>query len=169
MLIDKGYTFSKNFPIKIFRYENPFVERALPNGFTIIDGQDIDFLKLKICYHRGFNHGDMPPSTDIEGKLKQYTSPHTNSSLTTIITAPDGDYVCALGMWMDYHNKYAYLEPLATIPKYRRMGLATVALTEAMKKTKALGAEYCFGGGPDFYTAIGFETLWQWETWKKEW
>jgi len=169
LLVDNGYHFTKNFPIKIFRYDRPFVERELPEGFSLIDGNRIDYLKLKICYYRGFNHGDMPPSLDIDNELKRYTSPHTNALLTTVVVAPDGEYACALGMWMDYRNKYAYLEPLATIPKYRRMGLATIALTEAMKKTKTLGAEYCFGGGNEFYTAIGFEALWQWEAWKKVW
>jgi predicted N-acetyltransferase YhbS len=70
-------------------------------------------------------------------------------------------------MWLDEQNKYAYLEPLATIPKYRHMGLATIALTEAMKKTKALGAKYCFGGGGEFYTDIGFDAIMNRELWKK--
>jgi hypothetical protein len=37
-----------------------------------------------------------------------------------------------------------------------------------MKKTKALGAAYCFGGVHPFYTAIGFETIANREIWKKE-
>ena len=90
-------------------------------------------------------------------------------SLMTIVVAPNGDYACTLGMWFDRRNQYAYLEPLATVPKYRRMGLATAALTEAMKKTKALGAKYCFGGAREFYTDIGFETVCNRELWKKEW
>jgi hypothetical protein len=36
-----------------------------------------------------------------------------------------------------------------------------------MKKTKVLGATYCFGGVPEFYTAIGFETICHREMWKK--
>ncbi|MGI6646776.1 MAG: hypothetical protein ACOX5D_08970, partial [Limnochordia bacterium] len=28
-----------------------------------------------------------------------------------------------------------------------------------MRKTKALGAQYCFGGVPEFYGALGFETI----------
>ena len=87
----------------------------------------------------------------------------------TFAVAPDGEYACGLAMWFDKTNKYAYLEPLATIPKYRRMGLATVCLTEAMKKTKELGAKYCFGGSREFYTDIGFETIMNVETRKKEW
>jgi hypothetical protein len=30
-------------------------------------------------------------------------------------------------------NEYAYLEPLAAVPEYRRMGLGTAALPEGMK------------------------------------
>lgn len=52
----------------------------------------------------------------------------------TIAVAPDGEYACALGMWFDKANKFAYLEPM--VPKYRRMGLDTICLTEAMKKNK---------------------------------
>jgi len=87
----------------------------------------------------------------------------------TIIVAPNGEYACALDMWVDYRNKYAYLEPLATVPKYRRMGLAAIALTEAMKKTLPFGAKYCFGGGMQFYYDIGFEKVCDWEWWQKEW
>ena len=74
------------------------------------------------------------------------SGPNFRPDLTTVIKAPNGDYACFAGMWLDKKNEYAYLEPLAAVPEYRRMGLATVALTEGMKKTKALGAKYCFGG-----------------------
>jgi GNAT superfamily N-acetyltransferase len=97
------------------------------------------------------------------------SGPHYRLDLSTVIKAPNGDYACFAGMWLDEANKYAYLEPLATVPEYRRMGLATVCLTEAMKKTKKLGAEYCFGGAREFYTAIGFEMICQQQFWKKEW
>jgi hypothetical protein len=36
-----------------------------------------------------------------------------------------------------------------------------------MKKTKKLGAKYCFGGIPEFYKSIGFETICYREKWKK--
>ncbi|NLH95902.1 MAG: GNAT family N-acetyltransferase [Clostridiaceae bacterium] len=48
----------------------------------------------------------------------------------------DGEYACYAGMWFDEINKYAYLEPLATVPEHRRKGLTTVALTEGIKKRR---------------------------------
>jgi len=171
LLTNSGYHFVKKEAVNIFRYTNAFLERQLPEGYKIIDGTQADYVKLAECYWRGFNHDEFefPTNDYIDGKIKCCNAPHVDKSLMTIVIAPNGEYACTLGMWFDERNKYAYLEPLATVPKYRRMGLATIALTEAMKKTKALGAEYCFGGPGEFYTAIGFETICHRELWKKEW
>ncbi len=168
MLQNSGYTLSHSEPVKIFSFDKPFVERCLPQGFTIIDGVNIDYKKLHECFWRGFDHGDTPDS-NIDSNIQMCNAPRFDMSLMTIVVAPNGEYACALGMWLDKQNKYAYLEPLATVPEYRRMGIATVCLTEAMKKTKALGADYCFGGVREFYTCIGFETICNRELWKKEW
>jgi predicted N-acetyltransferase YhbS len=97
------------------------------------------------------------------------SGPHFRKDLTTVIKAPNGDYACFAGMWLDETCRYAYLEPLATVPAYRRLGLATVALTAGMKKTQALGATYCFGGEREFYTALGFEADCQRELWTRTW
>ncbi len=168
LLRRNGYTLLRTERVNVFPYEKPFVERTLPDGFTLINGEDVDYMKLHACFWKGFNHGDNPDD-DIDCRIHSFNAPRCDLSLVTIAVAPDGEYACALGMWVDYQNKYAYLEPLATIPKYRRMGLATVCLTEAMKKTKALGAEYCFGGGREFYMCIEFETVCKREFWGKEW
>jgi len=168
LLKNCGYKFSKNYDITIFRYKNRFIDKKLPEGFYIIDGNNVDWVKLKLCFYKGFNHGEILPNNEIDGIFKTHNAPHSDKTLMTIIVAPDGEYACSLNMWMDYRNKYAYLEPLATVPKYRRIGLATVALTEAMKKTVPLGAEYCFGGGMEFYYKIGFEKVCDWEWWIKE-
>ncbi|MCL2718402.1 MAG: GNAT family N-acetyltransferase [Lachnospiraceae bacterium] len=168
LLNSRGYRLVYEEPVKIFRYENAFVERKLPDGFNLISGLDVDFSKLAECYWRGFDHDEIPPEVNIDGNVKIMNTPHANPALATIVVAPNGEYACALGMWVDEVNKYAYLEPLATVPKYRRLGLATIALTEAMKKTKAYGAEYCFGGGREFYTDIGFETICNREIWENE-
>jgi predicted N-acetyltransferase YhbS len=86
------------------------------------------------------------------------SGPNFNKALTIVVKAPDGEYACFVGMWLNENNQYAYLESLATIPKYRKMSLGKLALVEGMKKTKALGVTYCFGGSNEFYTRIGFET-----------
>jgi GNAT superfamily N-acetyltransferase len=169
LLSRRGYQRVHTEPVKIFRYDNPFTERQLPEGYRIINGVGVDHAKLAESFWRGFDHDEVPPEVNIDGNVKVWNAPHARKDLMTIAVAPNGKYACALGMWVDYRNQYAYLEPLATVPKYRRMGLATIALTEAMKKTKALGARYCFGGGREFYTAIGFEHICNREIWERMW
>ena len=169
-LLDRnGYTKVHTEPVRIFPYNKPFPNVKLPDGYTIISLEDEnDYRKIHECLWKGFNHGDNPDD-DIDCRILMQSGPNFRKDLTTVIKAPNGDYACFAGVWFDEKNKYVYLEPLATVPKYRRMGLATIAVTEGMKKTKALGATYCFGGVPEFYTAIGFETICHREMWKKEW
>ena len=169
LLKGRGYSLVHTEPVKVFRYENPFAKRKFPDGFSLISGVGVDYAKLAECFWRGFDHDEAPPEINIDGNVKMANAPHASPELMSVVVAPNGEYACALGMWFDNRNKYAYLEPLATVPKYRRMGLATVALTEAMKKTKALGAKYCFGGGREFYTAIGFEHICDREIWERKW
>ncbi len=168
LLVRKGYKKVYAEPVRIFSYKKPFLDVKLPDGFSIISLEDEnDYKKIHDCLWKGFNHGDNPDD-DIDCRMLMQSGPNFRKDLPTVIKAPNGDYACFAGMWFDERNKYAYLEPLATVPEYRRMGLATIALTEGMKKTKALGATYCFGGVPEFYTAIGFETICNREMWKKE-
>jgi len=166
LLKANGYSLVHSEAVTVFRYTNDFIDRPLPKGYKIIDGTQVDYAKLAECYWRGFNHEGEMPADNIEGNKKSSNAPRANKSLMTIIVAPNGEYACALGMWLDEQNGYAYLEPLATVPQHRRKGLATIALTTAMKKTKALGAEYCYGGAGEFYTAIGFETINRRELWQ---
>jgi GNAT superfamily N-acetyltransferase len=167
LLRSRGYQLNWQEPIKIFRYENAFASRQLPEGFRLISGDDpgVDYGKLAECFWRGFDHDEVPPPINTDGNVKVANAPHYHKCLSRFVIAPSGEYACALGMWLDETNRYAYLEPLATVPKYRRLGLATIALTDSMKKTKELGAKYCFGGGREFYTDIGFEQIGARELW----
>ena len=173
LLQERGYhldTYTQ--AVTIFDYQKPFLPRELPAGFTMIDGNDVDYEKLATCFSKGFDNTDVleePVSDkDIAGNFKRFNSPHADLSLMRVVVAPDGEYASALGMWYDEVNKYAYLEPMATVPKYRRMGLGTASLMDAMAKTKELGATYCFGGPVmEFYPKVGFEMVAERHLWKK--
>ncbi|MDD4264091.1 MAG: GNAT family N-acetyltransferase, partial [Firmicutes bacterium] len=169
LLQSRSYQKVYSAPVRIFMYTKPFLDYTLPAGFSVITLEDEnDCKKINDCLWKGFDHGDQPDD-DLDSRLLMQSGPHFRKDLTTIIKAPNGEYACYTGMWFNKKNNYAYLESLATDPKYRRVGLATIALTQGMKKTKELGALFCFGGEPDFYTGIGFETICYRELWKKEW
>lgn len=138
-LARNGYVKEFDIPVTVFNYEKGFVDRQLPDGFTIISLNDEnDYRKINDVLWRGFDHGD-EPDDDLDCRKQMQSAPNFRKDLTTIIKAPNGEYACFAGMWVDGVNDFAYLEPLATDPKYRRMGLAAIALTEAMKKTVQYG------------------------------
>ncbi len=168
LLEGMNYTKVHTEAVRIFPYNKPFLAHPLPDGFSVLSLEDEnDLTKINDCLWKGFNHGD-DPDDDIDCRLLMQSGPNFRKDLTTIIKAPTGEYACFAGMWFDEKNRYAYLEPLATVPAYRRRGLAAIALTEAMKKTKALEASYCFGGAGEFYAGIGFELIGHRQLWKKQ-
>lgn len=168
-LIKRGYKGKHGEPIKIYRYEKGFPEYKLPKGFSMVSLEDEnDIRKIHHVLWRGFNHGD-EPDNNLDCRLQMQSAPHFRKDLTIVIKAPDGEYACFCGMWLDGVNDYAYLEPLATDPRYRGRGLASAALMEAMKRTQKCGAPYSTGGEDEFYTSIGFETIHHYEKWSKQW
>ena len=169
LLQENGYQRIYIQPVKIFTYDKKFPEIVLPDGFSIISLEDENnFEQINACLWKGFDHGP-DPDDDIDCRMLMQSGPNFKKELTTVIKAPNGDYVCYAGMWFNEANKYAYLEPLVTVPEFRKMGLATIALVESMKKTKKLGAKYCFGDANEFYSKIGFKTICYRELWKKVW
>lgn len=169
MLIEHGYKVVHSEPITIFSYDKGFEEKKLPDGFSLISlDEENNFEKINACLWKGFDHGPTPDD-DFDCRILMQSGPRFRKDLTTIIKAPNGEYACFAGMWVEQQNNYAYLEPLATVPEYRRMGLATIALTEAMKKTIKDGAIYCFGGSREFYLQYGFEIVGYRNIWERVW
>ena len=168
-LSEKGYSKTADEPVTIFNYENGFSDRPLPDGFSIICLEDEnDTQKIHNVLWKGFNHG-RNPDDDLDCRLQMQSAPNFRRDLTTIIKAPNDEYACFAGIWIDGVNDFAYLDPLATDPEYRGLGLATIAVTESMKRTAAHGASYCFGGAGEFYFKIGFEAVCRCEFWAKKW
>ncbi len=70
-------------------------------------------------------------------------------------------------MWYIPGSEYAYVEPVFTLPEYRRRGLGKAAVLEGLKRCSKLGAKYAIVlSSQQFYYSIGFypiqnETWWQ--------
>jgi GNAT superfamily N-acetyltransferase len=156
-LKSRGYHLHWSDEIKLFDYTQPFPDTNLPEGFTLVTGTEIDPAKIAECFFYGFGNTGSVTDENIQGNLRVTIAPHANPELTTAVVAPDGRYAAALGMWIDQQNQFAYLEPLATDPDFRRLGLAKYALVHAMARTKEMGALVCDGGANPFYDAVGFK------------
>ena len=82
--------------------------------------------------------------------------------------APDGPFVSYAGTWYEGANRYAYVEPVATDPDYRRRGLGRAAVLEGLRRCAALGATVAYVGSDlAFYRALGFEVMHTDRCWTK--
>jgi predicted N-acetyltransferase YhbS len=119
---------------------------------------------------RGFNHGDNPDMNEeaFEMRRKMFDTVTARRDLKVVVAAPNGEFVSICGMFYQPKGHYGYVEPVATDPKYRRMGLGKAAVLEGIRRCVKLGAEEAFVGSDQvFYLALGFEVLYTTQCWQK--
>ena len=101
----------------------------------------------------------------------EWNRPNINLDLKIFVVAPNGDFVSHCGMWYDKTIDCALVEPVATEPAYRKMGLGKAAVLEGIKRCGKLGAKRAYAGSSQqFYYNIGFrpyKTSRWWEEKKK--
>ncbi len=147
-----------------------FPDTTPPKGFSIVSlAEENDLKKIDRVLWRGFNHPGEPPANGIEDRKKMQSAPHFRKDLTIAIKAPNGDFVSFCGMWYDRDTDYALVEPVATDPEYRRLGLGRSAVLEGIRRCVNEGAKVAYvGSRQPFYLSIGFKLLYYSHWWEKQ-
>ena len=155
--IQRGFDFRKS------------LNHPLPEGFRFVEPEKMDAAKISECCWKGFDHeaSEGPWDGEYESVLRLMATPHTTYNYDVAIENELGEYVCFAGMWWTPENHLAYMEPLCTVPQYRRKGLAAAALSELYRRMKPLCATHMTGGADPFYEKIGFEPCVGWTFWEK--
>ncbi len=148
-----------------------FPETPLPAGFRLGSlAEDNDLRKVDRALWRGFNHPGEPPSDGIDDRRFMQSAPNFRKDLNVVVEAPDGSFVSYCGMWYEPVHSIAYVEPVATDPTYRRMGLGRAAVLEGVRRCGELGATVaCVGSTQPFYLALGFRSVYCSSVWQREW
>lgn len=161
----RGYKQDESFPefrtISSMSIPDPFPVITLPAGFQLksLDREN-DLNKINRVLWRGFNHPGEPPEEELAGREKMQSAPNYRPDLTMVVEAPDGNFVAFSGIWYVPENRLAYIEPVATDPNYRRMGLGKAAVLECIRRSHELGAEVVIvESGQKFYESIGFKKV----------
>jgi len=154
-------------PISQFVIPDHFPPICLPDGFRLKSlAEDNDLYKVDRVLWRGFNHPGEPPADGPEDRKKMQSGPHFRQNLAIVVEAPNGDFVAFGGLWFDPVNKFGYVEPVATDPDYRRLGLGTAAVLEGIRRCGELGATVAYvGSDKPFYQAMGFKKLFTLNCW----
>lgn len=150
-------------PNAVLDIDTDRIKYSLPPGYSLMslaDGYDL------IQFHRvlwnGFNHEGEAPMADIEllYRKNSISGPDLNHELCMIAVSPEGEYAAYCGMWYQSGTDYALVEPVATDPKYRRLGLGKAVVLEAVRRCGLRGAKLAYvGSGQDFYYRIGFHPI----------
>jgi GNAT superfamily N-acetyltransferase len=127
-----------------------------------------DWAKVHRCLWRGFNHEGEPPMSDeeLESRRRMFDTPTARRDLKIAVAAPNGDFVAFSGAFYEPTGRFAYVEPVAADPAYRRLGLGKAAVLEGIRRCASLGATVAYVGSDQaFYRAIGFEKVYNSECW----
>lgn len=138
--------------------------RPLPPGYSLISlAERCDIYQYGRVLWRGFGHeqrgeGRYAPGPDDLAQMEQaLLRPNVDLSLKLAAVAPDGGFVAYCGTWLSPDGQSALVEPVATDPDFRRMGLGRAVVMEALHRCAQLGARRAFvGSSQQFYYAIGF-------------
>ena len=152
-----------------YRLDKEITSVDLPDGFRLQSLQDEnDYRKINLCLWRGFNHEGDQPEEEVARPSVAQGAPNFRKDLTIVAVAPDGSYASYAGMWHETTNRFGYVEPVATDPAYRRLGLGRAAVLETLRRVQADGAKVAWvGSDQEFYTEIGFEKKFQRNLWVK--
>ena len=147
------YAIPASFP-EILVPDNP-----VPEGFRLQSlADDFDVAKVHRVMHRGFNYEGEPPQDELEGRRRKLSVAGFRRDLTVVAVAPDGDYASYAGMWPVPGSTACMIEPVATDPDYRRMGLGTACVLESIRRCAQEGTTIAYvGSDQEFYLSMGFE------------
>jgi ribosomal protein S18 acetylase RimI-like enzyme len=143
VMLDRGFEVTTRFSeaSALYVINEPIPESSLPDGFELASLEDDnDLAKINRVLWRGFDHEGPPPGGEIPGREHAQRAPNFRRDLTIVAVAPNGDYASFAGMWVVAENRVAYVEPVATDPAYRRMGLGRAAVLESIRRAGAGGA-----------------------------
>lgn len=157
----------------IFYIDKTSTEYKLPKGFHITTMKETydPYQYLRVLW-KGFNHelngeGEFEFTKEKEEICREEMfRPNVDLSLKIAAVASDGNFAAYCGMWYDPKAGYAVIEPVATDPKYRRMGLGKAVVLEGIRRVGELGAKTAIvGSRQQFYYSIGLRpfrtsTLW---------
>lgn len=159
----------------VFYLDKTSTSYDLPDGFHITTIKDTyDLYQYKRVLWKGFNHqlngeGEFQFSKEKEQAVKEeMIRPNVDLSLKIAVVAPDRNFTAYCGMWYDPAAGFAVIEPVATDPDYRRMGLGKAAVLEGIRRVGELGAKKALvGSSQQFYYSIGLRPFATATKWRK--
>lgn len=147
----------------VFYMDKSPTDYQLPEGYHITTMKENynPYEYLRVLW-KGFNHelkgeGEFSFSDAKRcGVDDEMMRPNVNLNLKIAVVTPNGHFVSYCGMWYDEKAGFAIIEPVATDPDFRKMGLGKAAVLEGINRVEKIGAKTVYvGSSQQFYYSIG--------------
>ncbi|MBU1142314.1 MAG: GNAT family N-acetyltransferase [Firmicutes bacterium] len=143
----------------------------LKEGFKVTSlAEEYNLKKYGQCLFQGFNHEGPyePDEEELNDRSISLSALGVNLNRNIAIVEPNGDFVSYCGTWYHEGSVGVLLEPVATVPLFRKMGLGKAAIYEALQRAKDKGAKIAVvGSNQEFYQKLGFTYYFSSHFWKK--
>lgn len=145
----------------------------LDKAFKVVDGYDITPYQKAVAHSKAFGYyynPDFPIDIPIKAFTALNDAPDYKEALDMAIVNENQEIVSFCTLWYDDYNHIGILEPVGTVPEYRKIGLGKSVIYAGMNRAYALGArKILVGSNQDFYHKIGFKHDYALEIWEKNW
>ena len=132
--------------------DQPIPDAPVAPGYTIRSlGDGLELLERCYASGLGFHEGDINTAVENRNDPTWYrniqNAPLYRRDLDLVAIAPDGAVAAFCTIWFDDVTRSAYVEPLATVPAHRRLGLGRALLPEGLRRLQRIGTTRAFVGG----------------------
>jgi len=148
----------------------PLPAAITADGYRIQSlAENNDHTEINRVLWNGFDHDGPPPDEHIPSRLRAQQTPNYSLDLNIVAVSPEGHFASYAGIWIEPVNKVAYVEPVATDPDHRSLGLGGAVVVECLRRARDRGATIAWVGSDQaFYRALGFEVTCASNLWIKE-
>ena len=143
----------------------------LVEGFSFKWGDEVTSQEKGEAHARAFGYFEETMYRERSPKGYQALSetPDYRPDLDVYVISPDDEIAAFTTMWYDQRNRIGILEPVGTVPEYRKLGLGRASIMQLANQVRQAGGSKVYvGSGVDFYQRIGFQPKGLYGVWKKE-